>query len=177
MHKKFWMILLSILVVASFSLAAFAEDAKKEAKEDKAEYDYIGVDKCALKPCHGKDPAYETWLETKHAYAFDSLSAEKQKDPKYVKYYTTGETKRGKMLPNVQCEACHGPGSDYKSMKIMKDREMSIANGLVIPDAETCKGCHNADSPEEVAEFGKDFDWEEMIATGVHALPTKDDKK
>ena len=177
MHKKFWILLIGMLVITSFCLSAFAEEGKKEAKKEEAKYDFIGVDKCALKPCHGKDPAYETWLETKHAHAYDSLTAEQKKDPKYIKYYTTGETKRGEQLPNVQCEACHGPGSDYKTMKVMKNREQAIANGLIIPDAETCKSCHNADAPPKVAEIGKNFDWNAMIKTGIHALPSKEETK
>ena len=38
---------------------------------------------------------------------------------------------------------CNGFGGDYKSMKIMKDREAAVAAGLVIPTEETCTGCHN----------------------------------
>jgi hypothetical protein len=66
-------------------------------------------------------------------------------------------------LPGVQCEACHGPGSEYKSMKVMKDREASIAAGLIVPDEATCRGCHEK-APHEVPAF----DYASMKDTGVH---------
>jgi cytochrome c553 len=177
MHKKFWIILLVVLTAASFCLTVLAQEGKKEAKGEKAEYDYIGVDKCVLGPCHGKDPAYTTWLETKHATAYDGLTDEQKKDPEYIKYYTTGETKRGELLPGVQCEACHGPGSGYKTMKIMKDRDLAIANGLIMPDSTSCLSCHHADAPEKVAAIAKDFNYQAKIKTGIHALPSKEAEK
>jgi hypothetical protein len=47
----------------------------------------------------------------------------------------------------VQCESCHGPGSNYSPRATMRDREAAIAAGLVIPDEATCRGCHNEESP------------------------------
>jgi hypothetical protein len=81
---------------------------------------YIGAEKCG-KLCHKIE--YTSWLETKHA------KAPGQK---------TGE------FPGVQCEACHGPGSEYKALTVMKSREKAVAAGLVIPTEKVCVGCHNA---------------------------------
>ena len=47
----------------------------------------------------------------------------------------------------VQCESCHGPGADYSSLPVMRDREQALANGLLIPNVQTCRHCHNSDSP------------------------------
>ena len=66
----------------------------------------------------------------------------------------------------VQCEACHGPGSDYKSRKAMKDQEASIAAGLVIPDEALCLTCHNDKSPTFTG-----FDYEEYLAKVSHPNP------
>ena len=43
----------------------------------------------------------------------------------------------------VQCEECHGPGSDYMKNSIMKDRKKAIANGLKIPNEKHCRKCHD----------------------------------
>jgi hypothetical protein len=68
----------------------------------------------------------------------------------------------------VQCETCHGPGSEYKKMSIMKDKQQALANGLIIHDvgAEFCKSCHNSDSPTF-----KSFDYETYWAKIKHTNP------
>jgi hypothetical protein len=66
-------------------------------------------------------------------------------------------------MPGVQCEACHGPGNDYKSIAVMKDKAASLAAGLIVPTKETCLQCHSG-APHEL----KPFDWDAGQATGVH---------
>ncbi len=69
-------------------------------------------------------------------------------------------------MEGVQCEACHGGGKDYKSIKIMskkkwkanpdKQRQMAIDAGLIYPKEEDCVRCHNKKSPNF-----KEFKFEE----------------
>ncbi|MEJ2104608.1 MAG: cytochrome C554, partial [Ignavibacteriaceae bacterium] len=75
-----------------------------------------------------------------------------------------------KVEDGVQCETCHGPGSDYKSMKVMKDKQEAIKNGLKIYDniEEFCITCHNAESPTYV-----EFNFEESWAKIKHNVPEK----
>ena len=47
--------------------------------------------------------------------------------------------------PVLDCESCHGPGSEYKKMSIMKNRELAIAAGLVFPEAGFCTASCHAD--------------------------------
>ena len=68
----------------------------------------------------------------------------------------------------VQCETCHGAGSLYKSRKVMKDREASVAAGLIIPDEALCVTCHNDKSPTY-----KGFNYEEMLPKISHPNPKK----
>ncbi|MGA2183389.1 MAG: multiheme c-type cytochrome [Bryobacteraceae bacterium] len=42
----------------------------------------------------------------------------------------------------VQCEGCHGPGSEYSSMAVMKDRKAAMMAGLRMPGPEFCVNCH-----------------------------------
>ena len=42
----------------------------------------------------------------------------------------------------VECEDCHGAGSNYKSMAVMKDKAKAKAAGLIEPTEAECKACH-----------------------------------
>ena len=44
--------------------------------------------------------------------------------------------------PMLDCEDCHGPGSEYKPMSVMKDPAKAKAAGLVTPDKAFCAQCH-----------------------------------
>lgn len=166
-------VVISILTIAFLLMAVFATAGTVETK--KAKHDYIGVKKCKI--CHKKDGIHPSWAKSKHAIAWDSLSAEDQKNKDLLKYYTTGTTAKGDLLTGIQCEVCHGPGSDYKKKSIMEDKEKSIANGLLIPDEKTCKGCHNEKAPKALAALAKDFDFKKMVAKGVHDMPEKKEAK
>jgi hypothetical protein len=150
-----------------------AEEAKK------TEHQYVGTKKCTM--CHKKDGIAESWEATAHATAWDKLSAEEQKNEAILPFYTTGTDAKGTLLTGVQCEACHGPGSDYKKKSIMQDRETAVANGLLIPDEKTCLKCHNEKAPTKaLAASAKDFSYEKMKAKGVHSAakqPEEAEKK
>ncbi|UCC44700.1 MAG: hypothetical protein JSU65_01870 [Candidatus Zixiibacteriota bacterium] len=168
MRVRLLQLLLSAAMVLVFVGAAWADEP---AKEEKPQHTYVGVKKCKI--CHKKDGIYDSWAATKHATAWDSLSAEQQKDEALKPYYTTGSTPDGDLLTGIQCEACHGPGSDYKKKSIMEDREAAIAAGLIIPDATTCARCHNEKAPAKLAATAKDFDFAKMKEKGVHAKMVK----
>jgi hypothetical protein len=113
-----------------------------------AEPVYMGAKFC--RTCHSsadKD-RYHLWLESRHAKAFDVLTGAEKTDPNCLSCHTTGsqqpisEKSLRKDLRGVQCEACHGPGSEYKSMKIMKDPKRARANGLWEVTREVCLKCH-----------------------------------
>jgi hypothetical protein len=53
-------------------------------------------------------------------------------------------------------------------MKIMKSRELSLANGLIIPDEKVCLTCHNEKNP-----FHKPFNYKEAVAKIAHPIPGK----
>lgn len=46
--------------------------------------------------------------------------------------------------PPLDCEGCHGAGSEYKTMAVMKNPEMARAAGLVMPGRDFCATCHKS---------------------------------
>jgi hypothetical protein len=113
---------------------------------------YIGVDKCKM--CHKIQQT--SWLETKHAKATESAKAatDRKFEPACL---TCHATNKDEAMAGVQCEACHGPGSDYKSIQVMKDKDKAIAAGLVIPTQATCNGCHDGKDHHKNIKFDKDI--------------------
>jgi hypothetical protein len=60
----------------------------------------------------------------------------------------------------LDCEACHGPGSEYKAIAIMKDPAKALAAGLVMPAKAFCATCHQSG-------------WTDAMLTGAHAHKPK----
>ncbi len=137
--NKFFTVVLALVFIAVCSVVIVA---------DVHAADYIGAKKC--KACHLKQ--YKAWEKTS--------SKDYTADPNCLKCHTTGYGKPGGFtsldetpkLTGVQCEGCHGPGSEY--VKIMKkDKKYKFADvkalGLIRPseDEKGCMVCHGADSP------------------------------
>lgn len=174
----------SILILAIPALTLVLALIVEAGIED---YNYIGVDGCKL--CHrsaAKGNQFGKWEETGHSKALETLASEQAKkygqergvsDPLtadeclvcHVTAYKEADERKArtyKAEDGVGCESCHGPGSAYKSIPIMREREKSIENGMVIPNEETCLTCHNDKSPSF-----KGFDYEEMKAKIAHPNP------
>jgi len=120
----------------AFALAVMAVSFGVQA----GDHEYVGADKCKM--CHKVQ--YASWENTKHAKATDTAKAGTEREWS-ADCAACHATNASEDFPGVQCEACHGPGNDYKKMSIMKDRDAAIANGLVIPTQDTCNGCHTGD--------------------------------
>ncbi len=138
-----------------------------------AQHKYIGAEKCKM--CHNKPEKgeqYNKWLSDPHAKAMESLKGDDAKNPKCLKCHATASVDASlnggvKMTEGVSCESCHGPGSIYKTLSIMKDRTKSIANGLIVPNEALCKKCHNSESPTF-----KGFNYAEYLEKIKHDDPT-----
>lgn len=152
-------------------------------------FKYIGAPKCKM--CHvkpDKGEQYNKWMEGPHAGAMKTLSSEQSKeiaqakgiadpttDPGCIKCHSTvGHIDKSlvatiKIDEGVSCESCHGPGSRYKGASIMRNRELSMQNGLILPTEEVCKTCHNEESPTY-----KPFNYAEKAAMIAHDDPTKE---
>ena len=148
-------------------------------------HSYIGADACSM--CHKTEKQgsqYSIWQNSKHSKAFETLKSEKAdqiakekgftkpaiETPECLKCHASGYDldasmlgKKFKVEDGVQCETCHGPGSDYKDMKVMKDKELSIKNGLIAHEKldAFCTGCHNSESPTFV-EINIEEAWQKI---------------
>jgi len=113
------------------------------------DHEYVGADKCKM--CHKVE--FASWEQTTHAKATDAAKA--SKDPAYDAAVCTKchATNNDEAMAGVQCEMCHGPGSDFKKMSIMKDKEAAVANGLIIPTQETCNKCHIDNGHSKVVDI------------------------
>jgi RecJ-like exonuclease len=151
---------------------------------------YIGAEKCKL--CHSTEKIgaqFKIWEASKHAQAYADLASDTakavakargiddpQKAPQCLKCHETGYGQPGSMFEatfnpqdGIQCESCHGPGSDYWKMSTMKGiHEKTVKAedvGLIMPTKELCVTCHNQESP-----FYHGFDFSADSAKIAHPL-------
>jgi excinuclease UvrABC ATPase subunit len=177
----------SVFFVIIFSSLLFSQESTKP------EHGYVGAELCGM--CHRTEKQgnqFGIWKKSLHSQAFktlqtaeaDKIAKEKgfetpaAKTPECLKCHVTAYNvdpsmlgKKFNMEDGVQCEACHGPGADYKSLKVMKDKKEAIAKGLIIPeDIHTfCVKCHNSESPT----FNKDMNLDKMWEKIKHPIPAK----
>ena len=76
------------------------------------------------------------------ASAAEKVGADKCKMCHKLQYDSWAASKHAKQNPPVDCESCHGPGSEYKTMSIMKDPAKAKAAGLILPTKADCAKCH-----------------------------------
>ena len=180
------------LLVASWGIASAQEAAKEAPKEAaKAAHQYVGAKKCKM--CHGSEKGgnqFLKWSESKHSKAFEVLATPKakeiatkegiddpQKSDKCLSCHVTGHGEAADKFAatfveadGVQCETCHGAGSDYikmKTMQAIRDGGMKADDyGLLMPTKETCAKCHN-----EKATSGKAVDWPADSTKIAHPIP------
>jgi hypothetical protein len=180
---------LMFLVVSAFAQEKAATIEKAPVK---AAHKYVGVTKCKM--CHNsaaKGEQYKKWSESKHAKAFETLATlaadsvakklgieKAQTSEKCLVCHVTGygapaadKATTYNQTEGVGCEACHGAGSDYMAMSVMKDKTAAMAAGLVMPNEKTCVTCHNDKSPTYKTFVFAEF--EKVIAHPMPKAPAK----
>ena len=124
---------------------------------------YVGASACKL--CHKSElqgRQYVIWDESPHAKAFLNLKTDKAleigkaaglTDPADNAQCLGCHAPLAAKTPDlkeegVTCEVCHGPGSAYRKLSIMQDREKAAQNGLILYSADLgkieahCMKCH-----------------------------------
>jgi len=172
-----------LIIIFSFALISFAGDKPE----------YVGSSKC--KSCHNSDKyggQFKKWQKEKHSKAYDALKSDASKDvakamgvedplksDKCLSCHTTAGTKKNlnksyKITEGVGCESCHGPGSQYKKSKVMKDKKAAMAAGLTVPDEKTCKNCHKAEIKGHKVSF---TNWKDEYKKIAHPVPPENDRR
>nr|NIO48600.1 cytochrome C554 [Candidatus Aminicenantes bacterium] len=145
------------------------------------EFTYVGAGKCKI--CHKTEKQgrqFLLWEEKKHSKSFAALTTEEIKakfpdapeNPECLKCHAPLFEKAAEFKEEgVTCEVCHGPGSVYKKLSIMKNREEAVKNGLILYDSaeaikKQCLTCH--DMAHE-----KPFDFEAAWEKVKHPIPEK----
>jgi hypothetical protein len=150
------------------------------------QFSYVGAQKCQI--CHKSENQgrqYAIWEGTKHAKSLDALTSPKAAeaakgmgvdkpadDPRCLKCHAPLSAHAPELkAEGVSCETCHGPGSDYKKLSVMKDKAEAQKNGLILygsPEAikAQCLKCH--ENPHGIA-FDFASAWEKI----KHPVPGK----
>jgi hypothetical protein len=180
--------LIAGIVLVAVALAFISINIFAQAKTPQ----YIGAAKCKM--CHiskKRGAQYTKWQAGPHASAMEVLKSDEAKAvakkagldcdpaecPKCLKCHVTAfdapaSAKAATFSPDegVGCEACHGPGSLYKSMKVMKalaaGTQDAKAVAFLAGDKKTCLTCHNEESPTY-----KPFDYEKAWGEIAHPVP------
>ena len=168
------------------------------AQETDVKHSFVGVESCGM--CHKTEKQgkqIDIWKTSAHSKTYDILKTVAADSIAKVKglstnaalsetclkchvsgYNVNASLKSAKfnMEDGVQCETCHGAGSEYKSLKIMKNEKEAIENGLRVFKTEEerfalCKECHNSESP--TFDSSK-FDLTEMWMKIKHDIPKCD---
>lgn len=71
----------------------------------------------------------------------------------------------------LQCEACHGPGSEYAPESIMRDGTKAMMHGLKMPTKEDCMGCHRAKGSHDAVLTKRPFEIEAAWEAIAHPVP------
>ncbi len=149
-------------------------------------FTYVGAAKCVI--CHKTEKQgqqHPIWEASKHAKSFGVLNspeaaanaqamgvAKPQEDAKCLTCHAPLFDKAAELkAEGVTCEVCHGPGSEYKKLSVMKSRDESVKNGLTLyANADAikahCLKCH-ADA------HGKSFDFAAAWEKVKHPVPGK----
>ena len=154
---------------------------------------YVGARSCAS--CHqGKGFGHQCsqWLLSKHARAYavlarpearkiaelSGISQEPQECALCLGCHATGAHVEAweredtfHIEDGVQCEKCHGPGSEYMGEAIMMDREQAQRAGLMFPDMGDCLVCHQEKGSHVAIHQLDTLDMEKALKDIAHPTP------
>src|SRR4030042_4587001 len=154
---------------------------------------YVGVKVCAN--CHegeGMGHQFSKWLASGHARAYAVLAepeAKKiaelsgipqypQESPMCLGCHATGahveaweKDETFFTEDGVQCEKCHGPGSEYMDASIMVDPEAAMKAGLMLPKERDCLGCHQVKGSHVAVHKLPKLDMTKALKDIAHRTP------
>jgi YVTN family beta-propeller protein len=155
---------------------------------------YLGARSCGA--CHdgaGMGYQYSKWLLTKHAKAYAVLSLPESKRiaeisglreppwraPICLGCHATGLNAEDwekddlfRIEDGIQCESCHGPGSEYAAEAVMRDKAEAMKNGLRMPNQDWCMGCHIEKGSHVAVLKNPTVDIQKAIQAIAHPMPS-----
>ncbi|MHC4330970.1 MAG: YncE family protein, partial [Planctomycetota bacterium] len=180
-------ILIILAIAAACSAVAWAQGSSQKHPV------YVGAKVCAA--CHqgkGMGHQFSRWLASRHAGAYAVLAKpqakqiaelsgipqEPQESATCLGCHATGahaeEWEKDETfftVDGVQCEKCHGPGSEYIDASIMTDREAAVKAGLIMPTARDCLGCHQVKGSHVAVHGLPRLDMIEAMSEIAHPTP------
>lgn len=182
-----------LLAAASLSLVAVLVGVPAVRAQQAKHPVYVGTKVCAT--CHEGKAAgnqYSHWLASKHARAYAALALPEavtmaqlsgipdppEKAPVCLGCHATAaEAESWERDPTfvleegVQCEKCHGPGSEYASEAVMKDPEAARKAGLRVFTKRDCVVCHYVKGSHAAVHKLPQIDVEKAWAELAHPVP------
>ena len=158
-----------------------------------AEPVYVGARVCGT--CHagpGMGYQFSLWLNSKHSQAYAALAKPEAKkiaqlsgireDPQEtftcLGCHSSGAQAEAwqkddtfRVDDGVQCETCHGPGSEYMAEETMRNRQAARAAGLQMPAEAECMRCHIVKGTHVAVLGSPQFDAEKATAAIAHPAP------
>lgn len=154
---------------------------------------YVGARACGQ--CHegaGMGHQYSKWLTSKHARAYATLALPQSREIAKISGIT-GDPMQApiclgchavatnadawerddtfRFADGMQCEGCHGPGSEYANEETMRDRAAAMKAGLRMPGETYCMVCHIEKGTHVNVLKTPAFDFQKAKAAIAHPLP------
>jgi hypothetical protein len=156
---------------------------------------YVGARACAK--CHEGKAAgnqYSRWLLSAHSKAWASLATPEAKqmarlsgipdEPQSAPiclgcHATAADSEKWErdagfhVEDGVQCEKCHGPGSEYMDEAVMRDPEAAHKAGLRKFTKRDCAVCHYVKGSHVAVHRKPQLDIDEAMKALAHPAPTR----
>ncbi len=157
---------------------------------------YVGARACAK--CHEGRQAgdqYSLWLLTAHSKAWASLATPEAKQMARLSgildqpqkapiclgcHATAADTEKWerdaafRVEDGVQCEKCHGPGSEYMDEKVMRDSKAAMMAGLRKFTKRDCEVCHYVKGSHVAVHRKPQLDIEDAWKKLAHPVPKQE---
>ncbi len=154
---------------------------------------YVGVRVCAR--CHsgaGMGNQFSVWFDSAHSRAYAALARPEareiarrsgiREDPQTTFTCLGCHSSGAQAEPwqkdetfhvkdGIQCESCHGPGSEYMSEQVMRDPTVAMMAGLRMPDEQWCMRCHKERGSHDAVLGPREFDPVKAMARIAHPQP------
>ena len=177
-------------VAAATALAVAPAGLRAQAQKQPV---YVGAQACAR--CHEGKAAgnqYSHWLRSAHSKAWASLATPEAKQMARLSgipdepgkapvclgcHATAADTEKWekdatfRLEDGVQCEKCHGPGSEYMDESVMRDREAAMKAGLRRFTKRDCEVCHYVKGSHVAVHHKPMIDVEAAWKALAHPVP------